>query len=207
MVKPLSPQDKQSIAQAIAEAERATEAEIVAVIAPASDAYQSYIFLYGLLLGSLIATGLWAGKILTGFPLLLAVQLGTVALLMWMPWLHRPCLRLVPKRIRHLRAAHRACEEYLSVSRNIPASIPIVLLYVSLAEHYVHILPSRAVREKIPEERWNTIISEFTASMAAKGLRDAYIGAIRHMAELLTPHFPSRDEANRVSDQVIEIRS
>jgi putative membrane protein len=207
MVKPLSPQDKQSIAQAIAEAERPTEAEIVAVIAPASDAYQSYIFLYGLIAGSLIATGLWAGKILTGFPLLLAVQLGAIALLTRVPWLHGLCLRLVPRRIRHLRAAHRAYEEYLSVSRNLPASIPIVLLYVSLAEHYMHILPSRAVRGKIPGEKWNAVIGEFTASMATKGLRDAYIGAVRHMAELLTPHFPSRDETNRVSDQVIEIRS
>src|SRR5690348_10379194 len=72
--------DKKIIADAIAEAERNTSAELVAVVSPASDTYQSYILFYGLVSGSLIATSLWAEKAVTGFPLLLAIQLVITAL-------------------------------------------------------------------------------------------------------------------------------
>jgi len=182
--------NKQIIATAIAEAERTTSAEIVAVVSPASDPYQNYILLYGLMLGSLVAFGLWAGKIIGDFPLLLAVQLGITALLSLLPWLHKPLLRLVPKHIRHHRAAHRAFEEYLLISRHVPAATPILLFYVSLAERYVHILPSRLVREKIPDKEWEAVVTEFTASMKSDGLEQACVSAISRMATMLAPYFP-----------------
>jgi len=182
--------NKQIIAEAIAEAERATSAEIVAVVSPASDAYRSYILLYGLMLGSLIAIGLWVEKLVTDFPLLLAVQLGVMALLSLLPWLHKPLVRLVPKHIRHRRAAHRAFEEYLFVSRHVSAATPILLFYVSLAERYVYILPSRLVREKIPDKEWDAVVAEFTALTKTVGLERACVNAIRRMAAMLAPYFP-----------------
>jgi putative membrane protein len=200
MVKVLTAAQKHSIAEAIAEAERATSAEIVAVISPASDAYMSYLLLYGLALGSAAATGLWAAKIIVAFPLLLAIQLGLSALLTLTPPLRKACAGFVPKRIRHHRAAHRAFEEYLMVSRHLAASVPIVLFYVSLAERYAHILTSRDVREKIQDATWNAVIDSFTESVAREGLQDASAQAIRRMGQLLAPHFPSGAEANRFPD-------
>lgn len=178
------------IKEAIAKAERTTSAEIAAVISPASDAYRSYILLYGLALGSLVATGLWAEKTITAFPLLLAAQLGVTALFSLLPWLHKPLVRLVPKHIRHHRAAHRAFEEYLFVSRHVSATTPVVLFYVSLAERYVHILPSRLVREKIPDKEWNAVIDEFTSSMKTAGVDHACVTAIARIGTMLAPHFP-----------------
>jgi putative membrane protein len=204
MVRVLSHTDKQAIGQAIAEAERRTAAEIVTVIAPASDAYQSYILLYGLIVGSAIATGLWGTKTVTAFPLLLVIQIAAMALLSFIPWLRHACIRLVPKRILYHRAAHRAYEEYLSVSRHVSAATPIVLLYVSVAEHYAHILTSRSVREKIPDKTWNAVIQEFTVSVKKSGLRAGCIGAIQKITGLVIPHFPERGETHILGHHVIE---
>ena len=85
----------------------------------------------------------------------------------------------VPEKIQYRRAAHRAFEEYLIVSRHVSAATPIVLLYVSLAERYVHILPSRAVREKISDANWNAIVQTLTFSVSSAGA-----------AKLLAAHFP-----------------
>ena len=205
MVKILSKVDKEAVAQAITEAEQQTSAELVVVVAPVSDAYQSYLLLYGLITGSTIDIGLWAAKLVTLFPLLLVIQLTVIALLSFTPWLRQLCLRLVPKRIRHHRAAHRAYEEYLSVSRHVSAATPIVLLYVSIAEHYAHILTSRSVREKIPDERWNAIIGELTAAIPADGLQSACIKAIRRATELVAPYFPENGEIHSLGHTVIEI--
>lgn len=205
MVKILSKADKEAVAQAITEAERQTSAELVAVIAPASDVYQSYLLLYGMIAGSAIGIGLWAAKLVTAFPLLLAIQLVVMAMLSFTPWLRHLFVRLVPKRIRHHRAAHRAYEEYLAVSRQVSAATPIVLLYVSLAEHYAHILTSRSVREKIPDENWNAVIQEFTAAVKQANMRDGCIHAIKHMTELAAPHFPEKGEVHNLGHTVIEI--
>lgn len=205
MVKILSKADKEAVAQAITEAERQTSAELVVVVSPASDAYQSYLLLYGLIAGSTIDIGLWAAKLVTLFPLLLVIQLTVIALLSFTPWLRHLCLRLAPKRIRHHRAAHRAYEEYLSVARHVSAVTPIVLLYVSLAEHYAHILPSRSVREKVPDDSWNAIIGGLTAAIPSEGLPTACIKAIRQATGLLAPHFPEKGEVHSLGHTVIEI--
>jgi putative membrane protein len=192
MVKILSQPDKDAIAHAIVEAERSTSAKLVAVVAPASDVYQSYFLLYGLIIGSAIDIILWALKLITAFPLLLAIQLAVIALISFIPWLRHLLIRLVPKHVRHRRAAHRAYEEYLIVSHHTSVTDPIVLLYVSLAERYAHILTSRSVREKIPDNHWNEVIGKLTADIRAEGLRNACIKTIQHMTELLIHHFSKR---------------
>lgn len=206
MVKLFLHADKEAVAQAIAEAERKTCAELVIVVAPASDVYQSYMMLYGLIAGSAIGLGLWTTKTITAFPFLLVIEFVPMALLTFIPWLRHLCLRLVPKRIRHHRAAHRACEEYLAVSRHIPVATPIVLLYVSVTERYAHILSSRLVREKIPDETWTAVIREFTGGIRKLGLRESCINAIKHMTKLVTPHFPEQGKAHNLGRHVIEIK-
>ena len=96
MVKLFSHADKEAVAQAIAEAEHKTCAELVVVVAPASDVYQDYMLLYGLIAGGMIDLGLWITKTITVFPFLLAVQLVVMALLAFTPWLRHLCLRLFP---------------------------------------------------------------------------------------------------------------
>lgn len=205
MVRILSKNYKEAVAKAIAEAEKLTSAELVCVIAPASDPYQGILLLYGLIAGSVVALGLWAAKIITVFPLLLAIQLAFMALLAFTPFRDQ-FIQFVPKGIRHHRAARRAYEEYLIVSQHVSAQTPIALIYISLAERYVHILTSRSVREKIPDKNWNGVIDTLAAAMRSEGLQTACIHSIRYTADLLAPHFPEKGEAHRLDASIKEIR-
>jgi putative membrane protein len=206
MVKKLSNEAKEAITSAIMEAERKTDAEIAVVVAPASDGYQGCVLLLGLACGSLLAFALWAGKILIFFPSLLIVQFAVIALFAFTPGLRVFCARFASRQVLHKRAAQRAYEEYMAVSQKAPASVPLVMFYISLAEHYAHILPDRLVREQIPDAVWEQVISEFTASMSKAGIENACAQAISHIAKLLAPHFPYMGGANYISDQVIEVK-
>jgi putative membrane protein len=186
----ITPQLKIAVEKAINEAEKRTLAEIFIVLAPASDPYQSQVMLCGLVLGSVITLALWFWHILIIFPALLMLQLGLVALFLFVPQLHGCCFCLVPKQIMRRKAARRAYEEYIFASRHVPSNTPVVLLYVSLAEKYAHILHSRAVAAKIPEEVWDKEIAAFTAAVKEHGLEKASADAAARIADILAPHFP-----------------
>jgi len=204
MVKLLSQIDKAAIADAITKAERTTRAELVTVVALASDAYQSYFLTYGLLLGSALDIGLWSTKTLSAFPWLLAIQLVVMALFSFIPCVRHLFVWLVPEHIRHHRAAHRAYEEYLTISRHVSAATPVVLLYISIAEHYAHILTSRLVQEKIPDENWNAVVNKLIAAIPLEGIPTACIKTIQYAAELLAQYFPETGQAHQIDHTVIE---
>jgi putative membrane protein len=192
MVAMVSSEIKDSIAAAVAAAKKRTSADIAVMVAPASDGYQPYALLYGFALGSVAAVALWWTKTVTPFPLLLLVQACTMALIAFVPALRHLCLSLIPKHVLHHHAARRAREEFLFVSRHAPPERPVVLLYVSLAERYAHVLHSRALGPKVPGEAWEGFIKLFTDSAKKPGIAAACQVTVAAMAETLAPHFPAR---------------
>jgi putative membrane protein len=207
MVKSFSSADKHALAQAIGQAEASTSVEVVLVVTPASDIYQGYLVLYGLALGSMIAGALWASTLIMTFPVLLMIQLAAIAAFLFIPPLQSFCTQLVPRRIRQDSAAHRAYEEFTRLCGAAPAHIPIILIYVSLAEHRIHILPNRVVSEKIPGSQWDNVIGEWAVVMRSKGLKSACLTAIDQITRLAQPHFPERGEVHHISNDVIEIKN
>lgn len=204
MVKHLSPQDNAAIADAIATAEKGTSAEIVLVVASASDLYFDFILGYGILLTSLISLALYSSGIMTDFLKLQGLQLIFLLLLCGIPFLRRIFIRLVPGRILRQRTAQRALEEFHNVHRHLSATAPIALMFVSLSERYTHIISSHVVYEKIPDERWTAIINDFSATVSPKGLTQSCIAAIGAIGNTLAPHFPDDGKADAFSNRVVE---
>ncbi|MEZ0226401.1 MAG: hypothetical protein ACAH83_17725 [Alphaproteobacteria bacterium] len=204
MVNKLSPEAKVAISAAVTAAERRTSAEIAVVVSPSSDAYQAYLLLYGFAAGSLIAALLWWAKVLTPFPALLAIQGIAMAVFALTPFLKAPCMKLLPTRLLHYYAGRRAVLEFQSLSRHVPAERPVVLIYVSLAERYAHIIHSRAIGLKIPGAAWETIIAELTGLIKSAGLQAACVKAVDRVASTLAPDFPDLGENNTLGDSVIE---
>lgn len=204
MVKKLSNEAGAAISAAVTAAERRTSAEIAVVVSPASDTYQAYLLLYGFAAGSSLAAALWWTKTLTPFPLLLAVQGVSIAAFAVTPVLKTLCLKLLPSRLLHHYAGRRAALEFQALSRHVPAERPVVLIYVSLAERYAHIIHSRAIGARIPRAAWDTVIAELTGLMKASGLQQACVAAVGRVATVLSPHFPDGGEKNALDDGVIE---
>ena len=192
MVEKISSALESAIAAAVEKAERRANAEIAVVLTPASDAYQAYMLLYGFAAGSIGAMLLWWTKTATGFPALLLVQALALGCFAFIPPLRRLCMLLLPRRLKHHYAARRAAEEFLFLSRNVSPERPVVLLYVSLAERYVHILHSRAASAKIRKAVWDDIVTSFTAGVRKPGLSPSLTQAIGKIADAMAPHFPHK---------------
>jgi len=178
MVKHSHLQIRKRSQRLIAEAERKTCTNWFWSSPPPGDAYQSTMLLYGLIAA---AQSAWSmdNKSRVFFPFLLALQIAAMGLLP----LFRDCgiraCALSPNASCITVLRIRADEEYLTVSRHISAATPIVLIYISVAERYAHILTSRLVREKIPEETVERRYSGINAAISSEGLRNACIKAIR----------------------------
>jgi putative membrane protein len=196
MVKKLSEGDKAEIANAIKIAERRTSAEIVVVIAPASDTYHSYLLLFGFIGGSFLSLALWVSKLIAIFPILLAVQVATMTLACFVPALRRTLICFIPHKVLRHRAGHCAYEEYLNATRHVSSVTPVALLFISIAERYAHIQTSRHVREKISDKIWEQAIKSFTSSVGTNGLKATVITTIQNMANELCIPFPDRGEPN-----------
>jgi putative membrane protein len=182
--------DRRAIHEAVLEVEKKTGAELAVVIMPASDAYRFIAFFTGLVVGSFAALALWCSKILTMFPLLLCLVLLCGLLFLLIPLLRHLCLKLEPVRVLKRRAALRAADEYMRLVHHLPSGRPVVLLYLSLAERYVHIYSSREVRAKIPDREWDAVVKTLTGNIKREGVRDAVVRTVRHAGEMLEREFP-----------------
>jgi putative membrane protein len=134
--------------------------------------------------------------------MLMLVQVLGMGCFAFLPALRRLGMALLPRRILRHHAARRAAEEFLFLSRHVPPERPLVLMYVSLAERYAHILHSRAASAKVPGGTWDDIVDHFTAGVKKPGLGPSLESAVAKIADALESHFPDRGEPNLLRDDV-----
>src|SRR3546814_153385 len=161
----LTDDEKRRLRQRIEAAERQTRGELVTVIARQSDAY---LFI-PLLWASLVALSIPPVVVLADLWIDLAtvstIQLATFLLLSllfrWTPLK----MRLTPKAIKLRRAARAAREQFLAQGVHNTSDRCGVLIYVSVAEHYVEILADRAIDAKVAQEEWDAIVAAFVTTV------------------------------------------
>jgi putative membrane protein len=202
MVKIFSTLESEQIAEAIALAEQRTHAEIATVVLPRSDHYVSEMMLYGFILGSVISFILWEAAEVDRFSLFFLIQLLCMFLVPFTPGLKRVLLYFLPKKLLFHRAAHIGAEELLAIIQNVPPQTPVVLLFISLAEHYIHVLPNPIVNNKIEAKNWDKIIGGFTVTLKNNDLTKACIETINEIANILAPIFPD-DKGKNLYEDVI----
>lgn len=189
MVKILSKNDEQTIHTATKIAESQTSARIVTTVVPASDTYSHYLMLCGFIVGSLLDLLLWHQRILMHFPALLSIQLFFAVLFPLIPGMKRLMLLLLPKQIYHHRAAQLAAEKRLAVTRTISAATPVLLIFISYAERYIHIYPNSIIREKIGDDRWNQIVEKLVRTIPKMKLAPAIAEAIEDSGRILAEYW------------------
>lgn len=202
-----SAEDKSRITAAIHAAERTTSGEFAAVVARASD---HYVFVP--LLWSAIAALLFPGTcLLLGvaarwthlYQIQLLIFIVLAVLLLSVPDLH---LKLVPGRVKHARASRLAKAQFYQQGVHLTSHHSGVLLFVSLAEHYVEIVADRGIHEKIGEARWKAIIDAFVAQVRRNRVVDGFVEAIGACGAAMAEHYPPDPSAtNELSDGLIEI--
>ena len=95
---------------------------------------------------------------------------------------------LTPKRVAR-SAGHRAALAQF-VLRGIDRSRCGALIYVSLAEHYIRIVPAEDAARLIPQAEWQAAVDEALGPLAAGETETALTGLAASCGDILAAHFP-----------------
>lgn len=200
----ISNTERQLVAERIAEVERRTNAELVAVLAARSDDY-GYIPLLWAALAALTVPSIGLFTPLAADAVVLA-QLAlfcVLALVLRVPALR---IRLVPQRVRHWRAANMARRQFLEQGLHHTSGETGILIFVSEAERYVEILADRGIDRHVAPERWNGVVAEFIAAMRAGRTLSGIETAIAQVGEILADTVPKTpDNQNELDDRLVLI--
>jgi len=202
----LTDSDKQRIAAAIAAAEQKTRGELVAVIAGSSDAYRYIPFLWAALL-ALLVPGILSvlGDPLPGniaYLVQICTFLGAAVLFNWTPLK----MRLIPTAVKQQRAHRFAQQQFLLQNLHMTHEHTGVLLFVSVAEHYVEIIADKAINDMVAPDAWKAIVANFIKQVRSKQVTDGFLTAIAACDELLASHFPATGEnRNELPNHLVEL--
>ena len=183
----LDPAEAARIEASFDDAQTATRAPIVCVLAGASSAHDAEFLLGAAVLALatplplLLFTEMSAQRIYIA-QLLVAILASVLGSL---PWVRRT---IVPKRVGRA-ACHRAALAQF-VLRGIDRSQCGVLVYVSLAEHYIRIITTEEAARAAPQELWQIAVDEAAVPLAAGALETALTGLAARCAEYLSKPFP-----------------
>jgi putative membrane protein len=214
----LTAEEKLALATQIRTAEKQTSAEIVTVIADQSDHYRYIPMLWAALI-ALAVPGIyylfqhinnngWAypGNSVETLARLYYVQvlvfLGLGMLIQYRPFR----LWLVPKSVKHGRAARHAREQFLLQNLHQTQTRTGVMVFVSVAEHYVEIIVDSEVAAVVDNDVWVETVNEFTSCIKRGAIHEGFNRTIEHCSEVLSKHFPENgDKPDELPNNLIEI--
>lgn len=214
----LSDTEKARLQQQIRDLESNVDAEIVTVIARSSDTYTFIPVLWAALL-SLCLPGIFYLLLDTGFngwllpeDLLGSLRIVYIAqvllfliLVMMFQWQPLQML-LVPASVKKRRAHHHAQMQFLQQRVHWSERRTGILLFVSIAEHYVEIIADQAVAEKVDKQVWTLAIEKFVSNVRNDQVADGFSAAIEDCGAVLSAHFPGGDKkADELPNHLIEV--
>jgi putative membrane protein len=197
-------EDHDAVAAAIREAEKRTSGQIVCVLAQASSAYAHMPILWSSVLALLTPWPLiyftqWSVQRI--FLLQVIVFLVAGIAFSWMPLR----LLLVPRALQRARAHRAALEQFvlrrISHTRNRNG----VLIFVSLAEHYVRIIADEGIAQKVQSSEWEAAIEALTEHLRNGQIAAGFIAAIERCGTVLAEYAPPDGSANELPDRLYVI--
>lgn len=198
--------DKQQIAEAICQVEGKTRGEIVTVIAREADDYYYIPTLWAALsaffLPAVAITTGWQETLLGSYAAQVVVFL-VAALLFRLPAIK---YRLIPKAVKRQRAARLAREQFLLRNLHHTEGRTGVLIFVSVAEHYVEVIADKGINDAVPAGTWDWVVADFLAKVKAGEVADGFVRAIKGIGDHLIEHFPAGEvNHNELPNHLIEL--
>jgi putative membrane protein len=202
----LTDQDRRRIAEAIAAAERRTSGELVTVVAEAADDYRSLPLLWPALAALLLPAVLLTVLPGIGAWTLYAAQAGSFVVLALIAHLPPVRIALVPGAVKRRRAARLAREQFFEQGLHLTRGRTGVLIFVSVAEHYVEIIADQGIDALVPSGTWDAAVADFVARVRAGRIGEGFLAAIAAVGDRLAEHFPrAADDVDELPNRLIEI--
>jgi putative membrane protein len=202
----LTEPDRQKIESAIVAAERTTSGELVAVVAQAADDYRHVLLLWPALAALLLPAVLLAIEPgMSAWTLYLA-QAAAFLVLAVLARLPPVRMALVPDAMQRRSAGQLAREQFLEQRLHLTPAHTGVLLFVSVAEHYVEIIADEGINAKVPPGTWDKAVADFVERVRAGQIADGFLGVAEVVGKRLAEHFPRpTDDRDELPNRVIEI--
>lgn len=199
----LNDQSRAAVTEAINRAEQHSDAELVTVLAPQADDYRWI----GLLWAAVIAL-LLPGAVVF-FPGW--VEARTLVLMQWGCFVLLGALfqwpaitpRLVPRAVRHDRAALLARSQFLAQNLHRTAGATGMLIFVSEAERYVEILVDHGIASRLDDSTWSAIVDRFTRQVATGDTEQGFIECIEACGQHLADALPATTERNELPNRLV----
>jgi len=202
----LTASDKQRIAEAIREVESGTSGELVTVIAGASDDYPFIPTLWAGMLALAVPGFLTLAHISVPFLGAYGAQIVCFLVLALLFRIRPIKMRLVPGEVKRMRASRVAREQFFLQNLHHTRDRTGVLLFVSVAEHYVEIIADKGINDVVKSDTWDRIVARFVAQVQAGRIADGFLDAVRACGEPLAAHFPVRPgDRNELPNHLVEI--
>ena len=200
---PLNEYDQRQIAEAIARAERRTDAELVTVLARRADDYAYWPLLWAAVL-ALTVPGLlhW----LLAWPSVRGVLMGNVLLFVVLCLLLRnPRLAdwLIPRTLRRWRASRLAQQQFREQNLQRTAGATGVLIFVSEAEQHVEILVDRGIEHCLDAEARAAIGARLAEQVRQGRTLQGFVECIEACGELLSQHVPPTHARNELPNRLV----
>lgn len=203
-MKKLTEAQQQQVADAITKVERQTDAELVTVLAKRADHYAFLPFLYAAviallvpLIGGLLPALGWFDWLLWQWLVFIVL-----ALVLRLPFIK---MHLIPKRLRHYRAASLARCQFLAQSLHATRDGTGLLIFVSEAERYVEILADRGISQHVPDAEWQQLVDAFTAKVKAGEVLQGFLDCIEGCGAKLTQHLPATHSKDELPNHLVII--
>lgn len=221
----LSEADHARVSEAVARAERASDGEIVTIVADKSDSYHD-VGLHYAVLGMLLVPAVlafvpqggleafiapfvgWSETLEHGalmvflFVVLALAFLAVRFLLAWMPLR----MALTPGSTKSRRVRRRAIQLFRVGAERRTVGRTGVLIYLSLAEHRAEIVADEAIHSKVEAEVWGDAMAALVEGVKAGRTGDGMVGAVERVGAVLAACLPrSAEDTNELPDRLIEL--
>jgi len=148
----------------------------------------------------------WGWRIPCDFSDLYIFQLGLFMVLALLFRWQTVKMFLVPHSVKQRRCNRHAYVQFYEQGLHETDARNGILIFVSIAEHYVEILADQEISQKIDHSRWQEIVDNFIVEIKVGKVVDGFIGTINACGDCLAEHFPDQiNDANQLSDHLIEI--
>jgi putative membrane protein len=202
----LTEEDQEKIANAITEIERRTSGELVAVVAPAADDYRYVPLLWPALAAVVLPAVLLTIAPSMAVSILYLAQAAAFLALALLLHLLPVRMALVPDSLKRRRASQLAREQFFEQRLHLTRARTGVLIFVSVAEHYVEIIADEGINALVPPGTWDRAVAEFVEEVRAGRITEGFLAVVEVVGTRLAKHFPrAGDDRDELPDRAREL--
>lgn len=206
-----SKSDLDEIKKAVGEAESKTSAEIVPFFAESSHHYKEWAWLGAFLMGGVSGVTFYTVQNLYGlvwggesFFAVLSVWVGALLGLAITIVFPKIRINLVSRNAKQYFVDLRAKEAFLDEEVFRTKNRTGILIYISLFEHFVRILPDKEIAKVVPKSEWNEAVRLIVEGMKSDKKKEGIVSSILFCGDLLKKYNIQieKDDKNEISNEI-----